>query len=48
MFIQVISDPKEALQDKNETIRKLEDEVDDIQGRIRRKTLIFRGGPEDA
>ena len=44
----MISDLKEALQDKNEAIRKLEDEVDNIQGRICRKTLIFRGLPEGA
>ena len=39
----MISDLKEALQDKDEAIRKLEDEVDNIQGRICRKTLIFQG-----
>ena len=44
----MISDLKEALQDKNEAIRKLEDEVDNIQGRICRKTLIFQGVPEGA
>ena len=44
----MISDLKEALQDTNETIRKLGDEVDNFQERIRRKTLIFRGVPEGA
>ena len=31
---------------KNHLIKSLEDNVDDIQGRIRRKTLIFNGFPE--
>ena len=41
-----IQELKGKVEIKNHLIKSLEDNVDDIQGRIRRKTLIFNGFPK--